>query len=33
MIRREPSFVRAALIIFLMLDVTSPIESQEEEVG
>ena len=33
MIRRELSFVRAALFIFLMLDVTSRIESQEEEVG
>lgn len=32
MIRRELSFVRAALFIFLMLDATSRIETQEEEV-
>lgn len=33
MIRKELSFVRAALFIFLMFDVTTRRESQAEEVG
>lgn len=33
MIRKELSFVKVALFIFLLFDVSSRIESQVEEVG